>query len=116
MATTRSWGIITNTSGLQAGICVNSIDATESSEIAEARNEKGQVTDLAAFSKGTSVTVVGVLDSAKGTLATAGSKLTLGGKNYIIESVQKNEVNNAFVNVTIQAKTADSAEIIEYTA
>ena len=116
MATTRSFGIITSTAGLQAGICVNSIDATESAEIAEARDEKGKVTDLAAFSKGTSVTISGVLDSAKGELVTGGAKITVGGKDYIVESVQKNEVNNTFVNVTVQAKTADTATITEYTA
>ena len=114
--TTRCFGIITSVSGLQAGIVVNGLDFNDSAEIAEARNEKGQVIDLAAYSKATSVSVTGVMDTAKGSLATAGSMLTLGGKDYIIESVQKNESNTAFVQVTISAKTADNAEITPITS
>lgn len=111
MATTRSFGIITNLQGLQGGICVNSLSFSESAEIAEARDEKGAITDLAAYSKATTVSITGVMDSAKGTLATAGSKITLGGKDYIIDSVSKNESNSAWVEVTVSARTADNAII-----
>lgn len=111
MATTRSFGIITSVEGLQAGITVNGLDFNDSAEIAQARNEKGQIIDLAAYSNAKSVSVSGVLDSAKGTLATAGSKLTLQGKDWIIESVQKQESNTSFITVTLSCRTADNAII-----
>lgn len=84
MATTRQWGIITSLTGLTGGIMVNELTFNETAEIAEARNETGQIVDYAAFSNAKTVTVNGVMDTAKGTLATAGSKLTLGGKDWII--------------------------------
>lgn len=111
MSTTRKYGIITNVQGLQSGICVNSLSYSESAEIAEARNEKGQITDYFAFSNAKTVSITGVMDTAKGELATAGSKLTLNGKDWIIDSVSKNETNTGAVEVTISAKTADNAII-----
>ena len=107
----RKFGIITNVDGLSAGIVVNSISRDETAEIAEARNEKGKVTDLHAYSLGRSISVQGVIDDAKGTLVTAGSKLTLGTENFIVESVNKPETNTAFCEATINARNADSAEI-----
>lgn len=115
MSTIRQFGIITNVAGMQAGICVNSLNIDQNVETAEARNEKGQITDLAAFSKSKSISASGVMDTANGTtLATAGSMLTIGGDNYIIESVSKSETNTDFVQVTINGRTADGANIITY--
>lgn len=111
MSTTRFFGIVSNVEGLQGGITVNGLDFNDSAEIAQARNEKGQIIDLAAYSNAKSVSVSGVMDSAKGTLATAGSKLTLNGKDWIIQSVQKQESNTAFVTVTLSCRTADNAII-----
>lgn len=108
---TRSFGIITSLTGLTAGICVNSLDTNETVETAEARNEKGAITDLAGYSKRREITVTGVLDSAKGTLVTAGSKLTLGGKDYLVNSVQRRESNQSFVEVTLSCTGADAALI-----
>ena len=111
MATTRSFGIITSLTGLTAGICVNSLDTNESVETAEARNELGSITDLAGYSQRREITVTGVLDSAKGTLVTAGAKLTLGGKDYLVNSVQRRESNQAFCEITVGCVGADEAEI-----
>lgn len=107
----RKFGIITSVENLQAGIVVNSITRNESAEIAEARNEKGQITDLAAYSRAESITVQGVIDDAKGTIVKAGSKLTLDAVDYIVESVDKPEVNTGFCEATINARTADGATI-----
>lgn len=109
--TTRSFGIVTSLTGLTAGICVNSLDINESVETAEARNEKGAITDLAGYSQRREITVTGVLDSDKGTLVTAGSKLTLGGKDYLVNSVQRRESNQSFVEVTLGCTGADDALI-----
>lgn len=111
MATTRTWGIITNLEGLQAGLCVNSLSFNDTASVAEALDEHGRCTDLAAYSKRTTVSITGVLDSAKGELAKAGNKITISGKDYIIDSVNKNESNTAFCEVTISAQTADNAII-----
>ena len=105
----RKFGIVTNLTGLQAGIVVNSITRDESAEIAEARNEKGEVTDLQAYSVGESISVQGVIDDEKGEIVKAGSKLTLASRDYIVESVNKPETNTGFCEATINARTADSA-------
>lgn len=110
-STTRKWGIITTVSGLQAGIAVNAIDWNESVETGEARNELGEVTDIAGFSKRRTGTVTGVVDTANGTLATAGSSLTIGGKDYLVTSVAQKESNTAFVEVTLTVEGADNAVI-----
>lgn len=109
--TTRKWGIVTNTSGLSSGICVNSLDWNQTVEQATAANEQGQITDVAAYSRKRSVTVTGVQDTAKGELAKAGSKLTLDSKDFLITSVAKKESNSTFVEVTITAESADNAII-----
>jgi len=111
MATTRKFGIVTSLEGLTGGICVNSLSFSESAEIAEARDEKGKITDYAAYSNAKTVNITGVMDTAKGTLVTAGSKITLDGKDWIVDSVSKNESNSAFVEVSVSAKTADNAII-----
>lgn len=111
MATTRKWGIITDVSNITGGILINSLSFEDSAQTAEARDDKGRVVDLAAYSRQQSVTIQGLMDTAKGTLATAGSKLTLDGKDWIIESVSKQESNQDFVRLTVTAKTSDNAII-----
>ena len=56
----RQFGIITTTTGI-SGIVVNSFSRNKTAEIAEARNEKGEVTDLKAYSKGETISVTGLL-------------------------------------------------------
>ena len=107
----RQWGIITNYEGLQGGIVVTSLSFNESATIAEATDSQGRVSDLAAYSRRTTLNLSGVLDTEKGDLAVAGSKLTLGGKDYIIDSVSKEESATDFIRVSISAQTADAAVI-----
>ena len=108
----RQFGIITTTTGI-SGIVVNSFSRNKTAEIAEARNEKGEVTDLKAYSKGETISVTGLLDAESITIE-PGSKLTLGEKDYIIESVDQSETNTGYVEVTLSARTADSAQIEAY--
>ena len=110
----RQFGIITTTTGI-SGIVVNSFSRNKTAEIAEARNEKGEVTDLKAYSKGETISVTGLLDAESITIE-PGSKLTLGEKDYIIESVDQSETNTGYVEVTLSARTADSAQIEAYGA
>ena len=111
MATTRKFGIISNISGMQGGIMVNSIDTQQQVETAEARNETGEIVDMVGFSKAKTVSLSGVMDTAKGSLATAGSTITIDSKTLLIQSVQKTENNTDFVQVSISAKGADNAII-----
>ena len=110
----KQFGIITTTTGI-SGIVVNSLTRNRTAEIAEARNEKGQVTDLKAYSTGETISVTGLLDAEALTIE-PGSKLTLGEKDYIIESVDQNETNTGYTEVTLSARTADSVDIDPYAA
>lgn len=110
----RRFGIITNVAGLQCGITVNSVSRGDSVEVAEARDEKGRVTDLKAYSRGENVSIQGVVDDEKGEIVKSGSKLTLEGKDYLVESVDKPEQHTAFYEATISARTADDAVIHVY--
>lgn len=107
----RQFGIITSVEGLTAGIVVQSLSFAENVETVEARNTSGQCTDLASYSKSTTLSISGLVDTQQGTLITAGSKLTIGGKDYLVESVTKNESNTDFIRADISARTADSAVI-----
>lgn len=108
----RKFGIITSVQGLTAGIMVNGLTYNESAESAEARNEQGQIVDLASYSRSTSLSINGYLDESDGvTLAKAGNKLTLDGKEYLIESVDRTESNTDFVQVSLSCRTADDVTI-----
>ena len=112
MATTRQFGIITDgISSLSAGICINSLDISDNIQTAEAKNEKGQTTDIAGFAKSSTISLTGVVDTAKGNVATAGSVLTIDGKSWIIDSVSRRESNTSFVQVSVTGKSADNAEV-----
>ena len=94
----RQFGIITNLEGLQAGIVVNSLTYNEACETAEARNEKGQITDLASYSRSTTLSIDGLLDTTEDvSLVKAGNKITIA--------------NTDFVQVSISARTSDEATI-----
>ena len=110
MAKTK-FGIVTSISGLSAGVTVNSLDFSETVETAEARNEKGQITDMVGFSNRKTVSISGVMQQTASELAKAGSTITLDGDTWLITDVSKTESNTDFVNVTVSATTADGAEI-----
>jgi pyridoxine 5'-phosphate synthase PdxJ len=109
----RQFGIITTTTGI-TGIVVNSLTTSNSAEIAEARDENGKITDLKAYSKAETISVSGLLDGSIG--VQAGAKLTLNSVDYIIESVEISETNTGYTEVSLTARTADSAAIAPYAA
>lgn len=111
MATTRKFGIVTDVSGITAGIMINSLDFNQTVETAQARDELGRIVDIAAYSNAKTVSIQGLMDTAKGAVATAGSIITLDGKQWLIDSVAKRESNTGFVELTISARTADNAQI-----
>lgn len=111
MATTRKFGIISDISGLTAGVVVNSLDYSETVEVAEARDENGAIIDLVGFSNNKTVSISGVMQGEVANLAKAGNSITLDGKTWLITDVSRNETNTGFVQVSISARTADNAII-----
>ncbi|PWM80345.1 hypothetical protein [Victivallis vadensis] len=107
---TQKTGIISNAlRAATAGITVNSVMRRETAEIAEMRNIKGKVTDLAAYSCGETITVKGVVDEAGGEIVRAGAVLELDAGSYLIVSVDKPESGSG--EVTIVARAADGANL-----
>lgn len=111
MATTRKFGIISDVSNITGGIMINSLDFSENVETAQARNEHGEIVDIAGYSNSKTVSITGYMDTAKGSVAVAGSILTIDGHNWLIDSVSRREANTGFVELTITARTADNATI-----
>ncbi len=111
---THKFGIISN--GASAtGLVVQSCNKDENVEIAEARNESGQVAEFKAYSKGTTYSITGLVkDGESETTVTVGSSVTIDNLNLIVESVSKQETNTGFVQVTMTCRTADSATITTY--
>lgn len=107
----RYWGIVSDQTGLSAGILLNTADDNQSVDIAEARGTDGKIIQLKAYSRNNAVNLSGLMDSEKGNVARAGASLTFGGKTWIIESVQKQESNTDWVRLSISARTADNATI-----
>ena len=103
----RRFGITSNVSGLAQGIVVNSISHSDNTETAEARNEKGQLIDLAVYGGGDEVTIDGLV---KGAGVAAGTTIKLGDKWYLVTSTSKNETNTAFQTASINARYAPSCE------
>lgn len=111
MATTRKFGIISDISGLTAGVVVNSMDFSETVEVAEARDENGAIIDLVGFSNNKTVSISGIMQGEVSALAKAGNSITLDGKTWLITDVSRNETNTGFCTVSISARTADNAII-----
>ena len=104
----RQFGITSALGDLGDGLIANSISFNKNVEIAEARNEKGEVIDLAAYSKSEEISINGLY---VGSGVEPGTQITIGGKNYLVASSTKNESNSTFQEGSITARTADSATL-----
>ena len=107
MASDRKFGIVTTVSGF-TGIKVNSISRTYNTESAEARDEKGQIIDIAAYGSGEEISVDGL---TTGSGVKPGSIVKLGSKNYLITAASESESNTAFVTQNATARYAPNAEL-----
>lgn len=106
------FGIVTTVSGMDS-IVIQSLNVRTNAEIAEARGEDGKVVELKAYSKGKSVDIRALVN-ADSLTTEAGQTLTIDNVEYIIESTDQAENNTGWVEVSISAKTADSATITTY--
>ena len=115
-ATGRQFGIIISIDGTTVTGCViNQLTTGTSAQKAEARDEKGKVTDIWYFSKEKTVSVRGVLDTDS--LATeAGSALVIRGGTYGVNSTSVDENNTAAATFSIDASNSDAATIHAYSA
>lgn len=102
----RSFGITSDASGLSQGLIANSMTFNKDTESAEARNEKGEIIDIAAYSTSETVDVQGVY---VGSGIEPGSKVTIGDKEYLVTNSSKTESNTAFQEGSISARRADNA-------
>lgn len=104
----RKFGVTSDVSGLSTGIIVNSLSFSKDAESAEARNEKGEIIDIAAFSTQETVDVQGVY---VGTGVEPGTVVTIGAKNYLVTNASHTESNTAFQEGSISCRTADNATL-----
>lgn len=114
----RQFGILTTISGLSSTMVINNVDESESVEIAEGRDENGYVTDRKAYSKTTTVTGDGLLDtnSIPPSAVSAGATITINSKTFLIESCSVKQANNDFAKVSFTATCKDAATASAYTA
>lgn len=107
---TRYFGITTDLSGsLGAGLIANSIQFSNTVDVAEARDEKGKLLDLAPYSKSSEISVDGLF---VGTGVEVGSKITIGGKDYLISTSNKSESNTEFNTASVTARCGDTDTVI----
>lgn len=104
----RFFGITSSVSGLSQGLIANSLSFNESVESAEARNEKGEIIDIAAFSKQKTVDVNGVY---VGSGVEPGTIVSIGGEDYLVTNSTKNENNTTFQEGSISCRNADKATL-----
>ena len=107
MASNRKFGIATSVSGF-TGIKVNSLSRTYNVDTAEARNEKGQVIDIATYGNGEEISVDGL---TTGTGVKPGSIIRLDNKNYLVTAASESESNTAFVTQNATARYAPDCEL-----
>lgn len=105
---TRKFGVTSDVTGLAAGLIANSLSFTKNVQTAEARNEKGEIIDIAAYSKSEEVSVDGVF---VGEGIEPGTVVTIGSKQYLVSSSTKNETNTGFQEGSITARAADNATL-----
>lgn len=105
----RVFGVTTELSGLGTGIIANGITYNDTVDVAEARDEKGKLLDLAPYSQGEEITIDGLF---VGTGVAVGSKISLGAKDYLVSNASKTESNTAFQTQQITARGGDEDTVI----
>lgn len=107
MGSTRLFGIVQDVSGLSTGIIVNSINYTQNTETAEARNQKGKVIDIAVVQTGEEITIDGLATTSG---VAVGSVITIGDKKYLVTGASSAESNTAFKTQNITARYSKGCE------
>ena len=101
----RFFGVTTDLSGsIGTGIIANSISTNDNVEVAEARDEKGKLLDIAAYSQGREMSIDGLF---VGSGVTVGNAITIGDRDYLISNVTKNEANTDFQTSSVTVRGGD---------
>lgn len=96
----RKFGITTNIEGDIGGILINSVSVTNNGGIAQARDEKGRLIDIAVYSGQKEINIDGVYQSE---LVSPGTVITIDNDYYIVTSTSRVEQNRAFQNASLRA-------------
>lgn len=115
---TEAFGVYTSISGLSAAMTLTGLTWSESVEIAESRKEDGKVAKRKAYSKTTTVKGDGTVktDDMPPDAITAGGKLTIDDKEYLVESCDVTQTNTDFAKASFTATHKDNESIEEYAA
>ncbi len=106
----RIFGVTTDLSGsIGTGLIANSLQWSDTTEVAEARDEKGKLLDLASYSKSGEVSIDGLY---VGTGVEVGSKVTIGGKDMLVSQSNHSETNTEFQTGSITARYGDDDTVI----
>lgn len=90
----RIFGVTTDLSGsIGTGLIANSLQWSDTTDVAEARDEKGKLLDLASYSKSGEVSIDGLY---VGTGVEVGSKVTIGGRDMLVSQSNHTENNTEF--------------------
>lgn len=107
---TRYFGVTTNLSGtLGNGIIANSINHNNSVQVAEARDEKGKLLDLAPYSASHDISIDGLY---VGEGVDVGTVITIGEKDYLVSTSNKTESNTEFQRSSVTAVCGDEDTVI----
>ena len=107
---TRYFGITTDLSGnLGTGLIANSIQYNHTVDVAEARDEKWKLLDLAPYSQNEEITVDGLY---VGSGVEVGSVIAIGGKDYLISTSNKTESNTEFQSASVTARAGDADTVV----
>ena len=112
----EAFGVYTSISGLSAVMTLTGLTWSESVEIAESRKEDGKVAKRKAYSKTTTVKGDGTVNTEDmpPDAITAGGKITIDGKDYLIESCDVTQSNTDFAKASFTATRKDNETIEEY--
>ena len=106
----RYFGITTDLSGsIGGGIIANNFQKNNTVDVAEARDEHGKLLDLAAYSQSTEITIDGLF---VGSGVDVGTKVTIGGIDYLVSQSNKTEANTAFQTASVTARCGDADTVI----
>ena len=106
----RIFGVTTDLSGsIGTGLIANSLSWSDTVDVAEARDEKGKLLDLAPYSKNGSVSIEGLY---VGEGVQVGTVISVGGKDMLVSQNDHSERNTEFQQSTIQCRYGDDDTVI----
>ena len=113
---TEAFGVYTSPTGLSDVMTLTGLTWSESVEIAEGRKEDGKVAKRKAYSKTTTVKGDGTLESSDvpPDEIAAGGKITIDGKDYLIEICDVTQASTDFAKASFTATHKDNETIEEY--